>query len=200
MGRRPLHPRDVILDAARELVLLGGTRAATLQAISAASGAPKGSLYHRFASRDDLLAQVWMRAVERSQHAFIDAVQGHRGMAAATAGALSIYDFAEREPSDARLLASVRYQDLIENTATPTAMRSLAEINQPLRATLDDLATQLFGRATPEAVDATICAVVDLPMGVIRRSLRARSRVSSSRRGQLEAAVRAALTEAGASG
>lgn len=198
MGRRALHPREAILDAARELVLRGGARRATLQAIGEATGAPKGSLYHRFASRDDLLAEVWMRAVKRSQRAFIEAVEGHRGMAAAAAGALSIYDFADRDPSDAQLLASMRQQDLIESASTPAVRRALSEINQPLRATLDDLAAQLFGRASLKAIDATVCAVVDLPMGVLRQPLLAGSRVSTLRRTQLEAAVRAALAEAGA--
>jgi AcrR family transcriptional regulator len=198
MGRRPLHSTDLILDTARELVLQHGARAATLHAIGEATGAPKGSLYHRFDSRDDLLAGVWMRAVKRSQRDFIDALVGKHRMAAAIACALAIYDFAEHEPSDAQLLASVRYEDIIENAPTAAVKRSLTAINQPLRATLDDLAAQLFGRASPEAIDATVCAVVDLPMGIVRRSLLSRSRISSSRRGQLEAAVRAALIHAGA--
>jgi hypothetical protein len=119
-------------------------------------------------------------------------------MAAAIAGALAIYDFADREPSDAQLLASVRYEDMIENALTAAVRRSLSEINQPLLTTLRDLAAQLFGRASPGAIDASICAIVDLPMGVIRRSLASKSRISSSRRSQLEAAVRAALIQAGA--
>jgi AcrR family transcriptional regulator len=198
MGRRTLHPRDVILDAARELVLVGGARAATLQAIGQASGAPKGSLYHRFASHDDLLAEVWMRAARKSQHAFIDAVQGPSPMDAAIAGALSIYDFAETDPMDAQLLASVRREDLFENSHVPALRQALAEINEPLRRTLDDLAGRLFGRTSPQTVDATACAVIDLPMGVIRRSLLTGSHVSGSRRDQLEAAVRASLTQVGA--
>lgn len=199
VGRRPLHSQDAILDAARELVLRSGPRAATLHAIADASGAPKGSLYHRFASRDDLLAEMWIRAVKRSQQCFIDALKGERGMAAALAGALSIYDFAEREPFDAQLLVSTRQQDLIESTSTPALRRSLSGINKPLRAALEDLSAQLFGRTSPQALDATICAVVDLPMGVLRRPLLAGSRLSTSRRSQLEAAVRAVLVEAGAS-
>jgi AcrR family transcriptional regulator len=198
MGRRPLHPTDLILDATRELVLQHGARAATLQAIGEATGAPKGSLYHRFDSRDDLLAEVWMRAVKRSQRDFIDAMAGKQRMAAAIAGALAIYDFADREPSDAQLLASVRYEDMIENALTPAARRALSGINQPLLTTLRDLAAQLFGRASPEAIDASMCAIVDLPMGVIRRPLLGKSRISASRRSQLEAAVRAALIQAGA--
>src|SRR5690348_6352587 len=112
MGRRTLHPENVILDAARDLALAGGARAATLQAIGQASGAPKGSLYHRFASRNDLLAQMWLRAVRRSQRAFIEAVQRHSGLDAAVAGALSIYDFARSDPADAALLVSVRREEL----------------------------------------------------------------------------------------
>jgi AcrR family transcriptional regulator len=198
VGRPRLHTEEAILDAARELVLTGGARSATLNAIAVASGAPKGSLYHRFASRDDLLAQMWIRTVRRSQDAFLEAVQAPEPMAAAVAAALSIHDFAQREPADARLLASLRREDLIASVDSPALRRALNEINRPLQAALADLARRLFGRRTPRTVEATICAVVDLPMGATRRHLIAGSPIPLSVRGQLEAAVRAALVEAGA--
>ncbi|MET0995380.1 MAG: TetR family transcriptional regulator, partial [Mycobacterium sp.] len=42
------HETDVILDATRALVLAEGPRAASVAAIATASGAPAGTLYHRF--------------------------------------------------------------------------------------------------------------------------------------------------------
>ena len=67
------HDTDLILDAARALVLRDGPRAAGVAAIAAESGAPVGTLYHRFGSRDGVLAAVWLRALERFQARCLDA-------------------------------------------------------------------------------------------------------------------------------
>lgn len=61
------HETDVILDAARALVLDGGPRAASVAAIAKTSGAPAGTLYHRFGNRDGVLTAAWLRALERFQ-------------------------------------------------------------------------------------------------------------------------------------
>jgi AcrR family transcriptional regulator len=63
-----------MLDVARDLLLEGGAHGATVEAISRASGAPTGSIYHRFGSRDELVTRLWMRAVRRSQAAFLEAL------------------------------------------------------------------------------------------------------------------------------
>ena len=67
MARPRLHGDDAVLDAARDVVLEAGSGAATTAAVSARSGAPVGSLYHRFGSRDRLLAELWLRTVRRFQ-------------------------------------------------------------------------------------------------------------------------------------
>jgi AcrR family transcriptional regulator len=200
MGRSALHSEEKILDAARSLVLDGGARSATLNAIAEASGAPKGSIYHRYASLNDLLAEMWVRAVRRSQGQFIEALRQPEAMPAAIAAALSLYDFAEREPADARLLASLRREDLIESVTTPRLQGELAALNRPLETALGGLARRLFGRLTPANVERTVSAIVDLPIGATRRHLIAGSKLPPTLRGQLEAAVRAALVEAGARG
>jgi AcrR family transcriptional regulator len=197
-GRPELHPEDTILDVARELVLDGGARAATVAAIARLSGAPKGSIYYRFASLDDLLAAVWIRAVRRSQAAFIEAAQDPEPMAAAIKAALAIHDFAEQNPADARLLASMRRADLIQKIDDRRLRRELERVNAPLGAAIEGLARRLFGRATRANLERTVCAVVDLPMGALRRHLTAGARPPKTLRRQLAAAVRAALIESGA--
>jgi AcrR family transcriptional regulator len=193
LARPQLHSEDTILDAARTLVLDGGARSTTLNAIAEASGAPKGSIYHRFASLNDLLAELWIRAVRRSQGDFIEALSKPDAMTAAVAAALSLHDFAEREPADARLLASLRREDLVERVSARRLQSELDDLNRPLEAALAGLARRLYGRATAGTVERTLTAVVDLPMGAIRRHLIAETPLPSSLRGQLEAAVRAAL-------
>jgi AcrR family transcriptional regulator len=169
-----------------------------MNAIIAESGAPKGSIYHRYASLNDLLTEMWMRAVRRSQGEFIEALRDPEAMPAAIAAALSLYDFAEREPADARLLASLRREDLIESITAPRLQRELAALNEPIEAAVVELARRLFGKASRDNVERTVCAVVDIPIGATRRHLIAGSPFPNTLRGQLEAAVRAALLEAGA--
>jgi AcrR family transcriptional regulator len=194
MGRPRIHSDEAILDAARSLVLEGGAKSTTVDAIVAVSGAPKGSLYNRFASVNDLLAAMWMRAVRRSQAAFLDAMREPDPVAAAVAGALSIHDFAQSEPLDSRLLAALRREDLIGATVSPRLKKELLDLNEPLQAALIDLARRLFGAVSDETVERTVCAVIDIPQGAVRRHLLAGSALPLGLREQLEAAVRAALT------
>ena len=199
MARPQLYSEDTILDAARDLVLQGGARAATVSAIATASGAPKGSIYHRFASLNDLLAEIWIRAVRRSQGAFLDALDDPDPINAAVAGALSIHDFAEREPADARLLAALRREDLIQRVDTARLHHELAVLNRPLEQAMRQLARRLYGSAKRDHIERTVCAVIDLPIGATRRHLIAGTPLPKTLRRQLEAAVRAALDVTGVS-
>ena len=196
MPRPELHPTDSILDAARTLVLDGGARAATLDGIVAVSGAPKGSIYHRFATLNDLLAAMWIRMIRRAQEAFLTTMEGPDPLEAAVAAGMAIHDFAESNPADARLLVAFRREDLIGSVRDPELLETLDTLNEPLRDGLVDLARRLYGRASRRAVEQTTLAVVDLPMGAIRRHLAAGSPLPRTLRPQLEEAIRAALQAA----
>jgi AcrR family transcriptional regulator len=198
VGRPRTHSDDAILDAALEQVLSRGARATTIDAIAAASGAPKGSLYHRFESLNDLLAEMWIRAVRRSQHEFLAQLENSDPMEAALAAATSLYDFSDNHPADARLLASMRREDLIESSISPRLNQELARLNRPILTGLTDLARRLFGRASQANVETTIAATADMPLGALRRHLVAGSSFPRGLREQIKAATKAVLTEAGA--
>lgn len=185
---------DMLLDVSRDLVLLEGARGVTVDRIVAASGAPKGSLYHRFSTVDNLLAAMWLRAVRRSQDRFLQQLTASGdAVEAAVAAGLAIHDFANEWPADARLLAALRREDLVGQVTEAALIVGLQEVNDRLHAALTALARRLYGRATRDTLERTTCAVVDLPMGAIRRHLVAGVAVPASVRPQLTAAIRAAL-------
>jgi AcrR family transcriptional regulator len=192
-GRPERHSADAILDAARGLVLEGGARAATIDGVVAASGAPKGSIYHRFATLDDLLAAMWLRAVQRAQAPCLAALDHPDAFEGAVRAGLAVHDFARAHPADARLLVSMRREDLARGVTDPAVAAGLREANAAVEAAVRRLATRLYRRASRAAVERTLCAVVDPPLGAIRRHLVAGTPIPPGLRAQLEAAIRAAL-------
>src|SRR5215218_11054722 len=168
MPRPKLHPTDTMLDAARDLILEDGSRSAT---IAAASGAPTGSIYHRFGSRDELITRLWMRAVYRSQASFVTALERRDAKDAALAAAMSIIDFCEEHPADAQLLVSFRREDLIRSAPEGPLADGLADLNRPVERAVVHLARRLYGTRSRAALDRTLMAVFDLPYGAVRRYL-----------------------------
>jgi len=163
------HDSDRILDAARTLVLRQGPRAASVAAIARESGAPVGTLYHRFGSRDAVLAAAWLRALERFQRYALDAGADPDPLEAAVAMAGSQVGFARERPDDARLLLTLRRDDLLDADPDNELRARLEAINAPLRARLAELTRALRSSTTARAQDVVTRAVVDLPHAAVRR-------------------------------
>jgi AcrR family transcriptional regulator len=191
--RKSLHAPEAMLDVARDLLLEEGAHGATIEAISAVSGAPTGSIYHRFGSRDELVTRLWMRAVRRSQAAFLDAVDVEDPAMAAVSGGMSIFDFCRAQPRDARLLVSFRYEDLVRAAPQGPLADELRELNRPVEAAVAGVARALHGRATPAAMGHVLLVVFDLPYGAVRRHLIAGVDPPQRLRADLERALRGAL-------
>jgi AcrR family transcriptional regulator len=158
------HSTDAILDAARAIVLAEGARAATIAAIAAGSEAPAGTLYHRFGSRDGILAAAWLRAVERFQARALAAASTGDPLEAGVAMARATVAFSAECPQDAQLLLALRRRDLLDGE--PADLRAL---NAPLERQLRRVARELFGSASARSLDRVARAVVDLPYAAVRR-------------------------------
>jgi AcrR family transcriptional regulator len=197
--RPQVHPTDTMLDAARDL-LLEGSRNATMEAIADASGAPTGSIYHRFGSRDELIARLWIRAVYRSQASFVAALERDDPREAALAAAMSIIDFCDEHPADARLLVAFRREDLVKTIPEGSLAEELAVLNRPVERAVAALARRLYGRATRAALDRTLLAVFDLPYGAVRRYLISGAPLPNALRADLSRAVAAVIAEPGRAG
>ena len=162
------HQTDVILDAARALVLDGGPRAASVAAIAKSSGAPAGTLYHRFGNRNGILTAAWLRALQRFQTRAM-AAEADTPMETAVAMAVACIGFTRELPEDARLLLTIRPGDLLDGEPDTAFSETLAAMNAPLNQRIGTLARQLFGSSNARSVDVVARAVADLPYAVVRR-------------------------------
>jgi len=82
MPKRLFEDAD-FLAAARDLAAAGGPASVTVSSVTGRLGAPVGSFYHRFASRDVLLATVWLDTALAFQTGFVAAIKAGDGLAAA---------------------------------------------------------------------------------------------------------------------
>lgn len=162
------HQTDVILDATRALVLSQGPRAASVAAIAEASEAPAGTLYHRFGNRNGILTAAWLRALERFQ-ARAMAATADTALESAVAMAVAAVSFTREFPDDARLLLTLRPQDLLDGEPDVAFEETLATRNAPLLERVRTFARELYGSSHTRCVDAVARAVADLPYAVVRR-------------------------------
>ncbi|MEU1996763.1 TetR family transcriptional regulator [Nocardia gamkensis] len=163
------HDTDVILDAARTLVLAEGPRAASVSAIAEASGAPVGTLYHRFGNRNGVLAAAWLRALRRFQDGTLAAADRPDPVEAGVEMVRAALRFGRELPEDAKLLLELRPSDLLDGGPDAEFRTTLAGMNAPLIEHLRRIADGVFGRDGEREIDAVSRAVVDLPYAALRR-------------------------------
>lgn len=188
MARPTLHDTDLLLDAVVNLVLEAGVGAATVEAVTQATGAPSGTVYNRFGNRDGMLKAAWERSARRSQDRFLAAISSADSpREAILAAGLSVVDFTRSNFDDARLLISVRRIDLFPADGEAEAL------NAPIAAAIRDLARALCGRATSGAIEAVAFASLNLPQGAVRRYLVAGERPPRSLTPLLTAAINGVL-------
>ncbi|MEU0400503.1 TetR/AcrR family transcriptional regulator [Streptomyces sp. NPDC006197] len=171
MARPPRFDADQFLDAAVRLTAGGGPAAVTMSAVAQAVGAPSGSVYHRFAGRTALLAEVWLRTVERFQAGYLAVLAGepdaHR---AARAASRHVVAWCRENPDEAALLlygaADFGRADWTEEHTERADVG-----NRRVFAALARLAESLGARDEQDR-DRAALALVDLPLTVVRRHLR----------------------------
>ena len=191
--RPVIHRADDVLDAARDLVLEAGSRSVGIRAIGQRSGAPSGSLYHRFGSREELLARAWLRAVERFQDGFLRALAAPDPRDAVLGAAAWSVEFALTNPQDTRLLLEHSRLALLEGEPRQPVTDALTQVNDPILRALRRLAVDLYGSMAPQDMERVFYAVIDLPVAVLRRHLRAGTLTDDILPG-LQSAVAALLT------
>ncbi|MGE7389277.1 TetR/AcrR family transcriptional regulator [Streptomyces sp. NPDC004126] len=172
MPRPPRFDAGALLDAAVLLAAAGGPAAVTMSAVAQTVGAPSGSVYHRFPGRPALLAEVWLRTVEGFQEGYLAALDADPDpRRAARAGARHVVAWSRARPAEAALL--LHGAEEFGCSGWSEEHRGRADRgNARVFARLAELGAAL-GAAGPEGLDRIVLALVDLPLAVVRRPLRA---------------------------
>ncbi len=170
MGRKPQYTADDILDAALALVSTGGPSAATATAIGRTLGAPSGSIYHRFSSRDELMARLWLRSIARYQAGILAALALPDPQEALAAAIDHAFEWTGTNRNEALLLLQYEKADLVARWPD-TLAADLAALNSQVRMALREYAGRQFGGVTPEVLDKVVFALIDMPYAAVRRHL-----------------------------
>jgi AcrR family transcriptional regulator len=194
MARPARYQADTLLDATRDLILEAGPRAAGIREIARRTGAPSGSLYHRFGSRDNIVAVAWIRAVRRFQSGFLKALSVDDPYDAVVGAIRWSAAFAASEPADTRLLLRFSRDDLMDHEPAQDVVAELANVNAALEVAVRRLAQRLFGNQGDESMERAKYAVIDLPYAVLRRHLLAGS-LNGGVTSALEKAARAIVRD-----
>jgi AcrR family transcriptional regulator len=159
-----------LLEAAAEVAAHGGPGSATIGAIAKQAGAPTGSLYHRFPSREVLLGTLWLDLVGRFQAGWIDAME----VADTEAAVLHTPAWVREHPTEARLLLLYRREDFLAGDWPPGLAERAGHVNDRAGAVLRAFTRAELGDDLPASVRRVRFALVEIPYAAVRPYVAAR--------------------------
>lgn len=163
MGKSQFSHADFVA-AARALAGERGPAAVTVDAVAARLKAPKGSFYHRFASRDALLGELWLATVLAFQEGFVAAIEAGDGLAAA----LHTPAWVRRNLDDARLLLLYSRHDFVAGEFPASLRRGVREQSERFEACLESFAREAFGRAGASQIRRATFVLAEVPTAAVK--------------------------------
>jgi AcrR family transcriptional regulator len=152
------------IGAARALANAHGPAAVTVDSVAQYLKAPKGSFYHRFASRDALLGELWLTTVLAYQEGFVAAIEAGDGLAAA----LHTPAWSRAHLDDARLLLLYSRHDFVQGDFPAPLKRGVREQAARFEACLARFAREAFGRAGPSQLKRATFVLAEAPIAAVK--------------------------------
>jgi AcrR family transcriptional regulator len=157
---------DGILDAAAQEVLSHGAEV-TIGAIARRLGAPSGSIYHRFASREELLVRLWLRSVSRFHEHYLAAGEHPDPHRALLGMAVCVATFTRDHQPDAAAMTLFRQSRLAP--AAPASCRAEVEqVNVGIHQRLAELTTLRYPEPGDRHRTLARVAAIEGPYGLVR--------------------------------
>lgn len=172
MARPARHHASAIIAATLAVAATVELEDVTIAAVSRASGAPSGSIYHRFASRDELLGAAWMDATRSFQASFLNALTDASDPPGLAAVRLTL-DWARGEPHRARALVLHRAQDFGARRWGDQLRAEGRAQAAALEAGLTAFSLARLGSSGGEVRRRVTFTLLDLPQAAVRRYLAA---------------------------
>jgi AcrR family transcriptional regulator len=169
MGR-PRFDNAGFLDAARALACERGPAGVTIGAVTQRLKAPKGSFYHRFASRDVLLGELWLATVLAYQEGFVTAVEAGNGLAAA----LHTPAWARLQLDDACLLLLYSRHDFVKGDWPRPLKDGVRDQARRFEGCLKRFARQAFGRVGARQIRCATFVLAEVPIAAVKPHLERR--------------------------
>lgn len=175
-----------------------GPAGLTLRSLATSSGAPSGTIYHAFHSKEELLARLWLRATERLGATMEEAAQsaaadGAPAEDAVVAVAVAPVVFTRRYLGSAQLFFTQRSDQLFSADIAADVVAAADVQRKRLVGLMVGLAVAMWDRKDRLAVEAIAACVVDVPGGILRRALIEGGGIPHATESRIETAVRAIL-------
>jgi AcrR family transcriptional regulator len=164
------HPKfseDDFLAAALAVVAERGVSGLTIASISERLGSPTGSFYHRFASRDVLLASLWLRTVLEFQAGIRAALEAGDGLQAA----LHTPTWVRTHPDEAHLLLLHDRKDFGQGEWPAELRERVAEMTRRMEAASRRWARVIFGKEGRDEIRLSQFLISELPVSLVRQHL-----------------------------
>ena len=171
MGRAQFD-RAGFVTAARALIVERGPQAVTVDSVAERIGAPKGSFYYRFASRDALLGELWLETVLAYQKGFVAAIEMGDGLGAA----LHTPAWARRHLDDARLLMLYSRHDFVQGEWPAPLKRGVADQAERFEGCLRAFARNAFKGVGPAHMRRATFVLAEVPVAAVKPHLMRRER------------------------
>jgi AcrR family transcriptional regulator len=166
MGRKAHFQHEDFLGAATKIIAKDGPGALTIASLAKQVNAPVGSVYHRYSSRDALLAEVWLRSIESFQNEFLKLLK-EDGLQATLFG----LDWVRKNPDEARIMLLYRIEDLVSGKWPQDLKKRARRLSSELHEAVKVFIEKEIGTVTQENIDRAKFAIHDIPIGIIRRYL-----------------------------
>lgn len=174
MGRPAKFSNDDIIAAATQVAADHGPARASVARIARALRAPTGSIYHRFASRGEMLGEAWLQAAESFQNGFAERLLGAEPRSAGLCAVRWVPALVRAEPERARVLTLYRRADFLDRKWPRPLARRAQALQQQMASGLREFGARLSGRTDAEAMRILTFALAEAPLAAVRRHIEAR--------------------------
>lgn len=163
------------MAAARSQACAEGPATVTVDSVIRRLRAPRGSFYHRYASRDVLLGELWLSTILSYQEGFVAAIEADDGLAAA----LHTPRWARKHLDDARLLLIYSRHDFVEGEWPAALQDGVRAQAQRIHECVDRFSQRTFGSSRQVHRRRSMFILCELPIAAVKGYLERRERPSA---------------------